>query len=120
MKSISDKLSNKVTFENKLLGKWETIIPLLKEKHVTNTTDITARAAEAYVGDLIGLFKNELHIPEEYIYPHIRVNGYNSGYDYDSNKLTFKLIDNEVLGSYLRLFKNSIKIENKERSQYGS
>lgn len=116
MRPISEKLSSKKAFENELLSKWEVVIPILKEKYVIATTDITARAAEAYIGDLIGLFKNEIHIPEEFIYPHIRINGYNSGYDYDSNKLTFNLLDNEVLGNYLRLFKNSIKAEHRERS----
>jgi hypothetical protein len=58
----------------------------------------------SHVDDMYGLFL-ELSVPEEYIYPHIRVNGYTSSYDYDGYKLRLDLLDLTELQMYHELFK---------------
>lgn len=92
-----------------IASKWNTIAPLLAIKHSTGTTEITPHLANMYRGDLYGLFKNELDMPEEYIYPHIRANGYDSSGSYDGKRLRFVLLEAATVGIYHNLFTKNKK-----------
>lgn len=91
--------------DEELVKMWNTIAPILSIKYVSGVKEITPQAANMYRYDLYGIFKNIIMVPEEYIYPHIRANGYDSSYNYDSKRLRFLLIDSNILSRYLALFK---------------
>lgn len=87
-----------------LCVKWQSIKPLLETKYVLNTFTITPVTAAKYRGDLLGLFRHEVGVDINYIYPHIIANGYDGPNCYDGEQLTFKLLDLAALSKYYRVF----------------
>lgn len=103
-------LSNEITASNlsaDLITKLNTVISTLRDKHVSKEITITPVIAEKYRFDMHGLFQNELSMIDEFIYPHIRVNGYNCSNSYDGELLKIKIIDEAILKHYLALLKKS-------------
>lgn len=74
------------------------LLPVLKTKKVSRSVD--AAKAYRYRGDLYGLLKKELNIPEEDITITIQLNGYVSSSDYDGLVTTLDVIPTEVLTLY--------------------
>lgn len=105
---MATNLSNEITISNmspELIAKINTVIPILLEKHVSKVVTITPVIAEKYRFDMHGLFQNEMAMYEEYIYPHIRVNGYESSNCYNGEILNIKIINETALKNYLTLLK---------------
>ena len=86
------------------MSRWDSIRDVLKYRYIVGQKDITPVQAEKYRGDIYGLFRNELNIVHEYVYPHMIVNGYLSPYDYGGEILTFDIIDIDALRTYYSLF----------------
>lgn len=102
--SLKDEIKIKIELTEDLINKWESSIPMILRTSQAGTRTISIQIANKYRFDLYGLFKNELQIPEEYIYPHIRANGYFSSNNYNGDKLTFILLKAEDLSKYLNRF----------------
>ena len=102
-KSVANDLSYSVT-DRTLIAKWNSLKDILLTKHIVNEITISPVAAEKYRFDLYGLIRAELGIKENQIYPHMIVNGYTSSYDYNGELLRFKIISNDVLVKYYRMF----------------
>lgn len=92
---------NPIDYE--LINNWNTVIEELKTSSIHETITINGVTAEKYRADMEGLFRN-LGIIEKFIYPHIRVNGYNSSREFLGEKLNIKLLDNQQLEYYYQLF----------------
>jgi len=101
--NLSIKNNPVQTIDKDLIINWNTIIVKLNNLHVSKTVTLQGTIAEKYRADMYGLFKY-LDIPDEFIYPHIRVNGYTSSRDYDSNKLEIKILDIPILNTYYEMF----------------
>ena len=104
MGNMSNLINTKYKCTAELVKNWNGIIDILKLKHINRTVEISPSIAEKYRFDLYGLFKKELAVPEEQIYPHIRINGYYSSDQYDGGKLKLHLLDSTVLYNYYKLF----------------
>lgn len=74
------------------------LLPVLESKKVNRTVD--GATAYIYRGDLYGLLKKELSIPEEDITLTIQLNGYNSSSEYDGLNTALQIIPTEVLTPY--------------------
>ena len=100
MENIKDliKLDHKLT--DRIITKWNTIIPVLVSNNVVNTINIDAYLQHKYKGDMAGLFM-ELEVPLEHIYPHIIANGYTCSDDYDGKSSKIVILDRKVLDKYL-------------------
>ncbi len=108
MANVSKLISTR-TVDSSLIEYWNNLIHDLLNNHVTNEVSISPVLAEKYKFDLDGLFANEFNIQEEYIYPIIRVNGYDSSNCYDGGKLKLLLLDTSVLTTYYRMYKRNKK-----------
>lgn len=104
MASIGDKISGTSYLTTDLVSKWNTIIKILSENHITKQIEVKPATVEKYKGDLWGLFKNEVGLQDEYIYPTIRINGYPSSSSYNGEKLRFDILDSNKLSMYYKLF----------------
>ena len=89
---------------HKVANGWCNVLPFLLQFNIVDTEEITTVDAEKYRFDMYGLFKHVLNIPDEYIYPHILANGYDSSYDYNGNQLRIKMLDLSALEQYYNLF----------------
>lgn len=91
-------------FDRDLCIKWQSIKELLEFKHIADTQTITPVQARMYRGDLIGLFRYVIQVPEVLIYPNIIANGYNGPNDYNGDQLTFKVLAEAPLMQYYAAF----------------
>lgn len=103
MKPLQDTILVTAVTTKTLIEKWNSIINTIADKHVLETIDITPVQAEVYRFDMEGLFR-ELNVPPEFIYPHIRANGYMCSTDYDGYKLKIDMLDVNVLKTYYDMF----------------
>ena len=103
-KNISNTIDTSDTMTEDLMIKWNNIIDILSSKHLEREVSIKPTIAAKYRFDMFGLFQNDLGIPPELIYPHIRVNGYNSSSCYDGYQINIKIIASDILMSYYKLF----------------
>jgi hypothetical protein len=101
--NISRRLASGYVMTSDLIGRWNTVLDTLSNKHIVEHRGISPAVAEKYKGDMYGMFR-ELGIPDSHIYPHIRVNGYLSSMDYYGEILVINILDNSVLEQYIRLF----------------
>lgn len=106
--SLYNKINTSSGLTKDLVNKWNSVIPILAAKYVQGIKEISPRTANVYRFDLYGLFLNVFLIPENYIYPHIRVNGYDSSNNYDGKKLRFIVLDPMRLSLYYNLFNKNI------------
>ena len=83
---------------------WDRVTELIKKKNINGVKSIVLSEAEKYKYDMDGLF-TYLGVPKEYLYIHIRVNGYISSRCYDSNQTVFDMIDLSKMNSYKKMFK---------------
>lgn len=104
--SIGKNINISTALTNKIVFKWDSVRSVLQEKYVITTKEVTPVQAEKYKNDLFGLLKNELSIPNEFLYPHMLVNGYDSPSAYGGEKLRFKILDPKQLKIYRMLFLN--------------
>ena len=102
---LGNTIDTSFTITEDLLTNWNNIIDILVEKHILRRINIDINIAHKYRGDLNGLFL-ELEVDKEYIYPHVRVNGYSDSSAYDGKQVSFALIDDKTLRKYYRAFKN--------------
>lgn len=90
MSYITAKL-NTIDQTKKIIQYWNNIIPMIK-----NDTDkilvheISKEQANSYKGDLMGILKNIIQVPDELIYPNILINGYKSSSEF--NGLTTRIL----------------------------
>ena len=92
-----------------LVMEWNRIKLMLMTKYIVTSKEATPVQAEKYKFDLYGLFRDILQIPEQYIYPHIICNGYDSSQCYTGDKLRFDILDNPTLMKYHRVFVRNIE-----------
>lgn len=104
MANISNNIKINKLSDIELINKWNLITDTLIKKHIVREIEISPVMADKYKFDLFGLFRNEINIPIEHIYPHIRVNGYDSSNCYDGGKLRLKIIDANIINNYYKLF----------------
>lgn len=100
---LTDLIKDNKVMDDELLNNWNSVIETLYTKHIIKTTKVEGNLGHKYRGDLYGLFQ-ELDLPAEYIYPHIRVNGYSNSSDYDGTQLSFSVIDDAALRNYYKMF----------------
>lgn len=86
-----------------LIINWNTVITKLSNLYIIKKVNIQGTIAEKYRSDMYGLFKY-LGVEDEFIYPHIRVNGFNSSREYNSSVLEIKMIDLSILNIYYEMF----------------
>ena len=101
---LINSLRSQYILHPELVTKWNSVIDTLRQYSVTKVKEISPVDSEKYKFDLWGLFKNEIGVDEKFIYPHIRVNGYDSSNQYEGKKLKFKLLDPSTLERYHKLF----------------
>ena len=107
MVSLYKKIDNNKHLSAEMIKNWENTIPhLAKPENIAGMREITPQMADMYKHDMFGLFLHGLLINEEYIYPHIRVNGYHSSHNYDSKRLRLLIIKPEVVAKYYNVFTN--------------
>lgn len=103
--NLADSINTSANVQDSyLIKKWNTIKPIMKSKYVVSINEISPVYAEKYKYDLYGLFQQYFSIPEQFIYPHIIANDYDSSSDYDGSKLRFRILDTKELGYYYKLF----------------
>lgn len=100
---LQDLIKDQKVIDDALLNNWNNVIDILFTKHIVKTTTVDGNLGYKYRGDLYGLFL-ELELPTEYIYPHMRVNGYNDSSDYDGTQIAFFVIDDAALRNYYKMF----------------
>lgn len=101
--NLSMKNNAVQTIDKDLITDWNSVIVKLRNLHVIKSVTIQGTIAEKYRSDMYGLFKY-LGIHDEFIYPHIRVNGYNSSREYTGSLLEIKIIDIPILNTYYEMF----------------
>ncbi len=101
--NISRKITSGYVQTSDAISYWESIIDVLKAKHITEVKEISPVLAEKYQFDMYGLFQ-ELGVPDSHIYPHIRVNDYASTNDYYGEKLRISMLDQYTLELYISRF----------------
>jgi len=104
--NISTMIPN-TAVDSELISKYNSIIQTLKNNHTATTLTVTPSIANMYIGDLYGLFKVILNVPLDSIYPNMVANGYKCSQDYNGDKVTFIILDNDVINDYVRLFKKT-------------
>jgi len=100
---LVDLIKDEKIIDDELLNNWNSVTETLYNKHIIKVTKVDGNLGHKYRGDLYGLFL-ELELPVEFIYPHIRVNGYTNSSDYDGTQLSFSVIDDAVLRNYYKMF----------------
>lgn len=105
MSKLHELIDTSSKLDVTMVNNWNTVIPILKTKYLSTVHEITPVQAEMYRNDLYGLFKHVIGVQDKFIYPHIRVNGYDTSWNYDSKKLNFALISGEALDKYYTRFK---------------
>lgn len=107
MTSLYKKINTSKHLSTEMIKNWETVIPhLAKPENLAGYREITVQMADMYKHDMFGLFVHGLLINEEYVYPHIRVNGYHSSHNYDSKRLRIIVIKPDVVARYYNVFMN--------------
>lgn len=102
--SIANSIGVSSYISKDLVYKWNSVKPNLIANHIVSQSTVSPVAAEKYKFDLYGLFKHEISLPDNQIYPHMIVNGYTSSWDYYGERLSFSIIDGDILNKYYRLF----------------
>jgi len=103
-RNLSNTIDLSDVMTETILIRWNNIIDALVSNHLEREVSIKPSIAAKYTFDMFGLFQNELGIPPELIYPHIRVNGYASSNDYEGVRTTIKLISSDIVLAYYKLF----------------
>lgn len=78
---------------------WETLVPILP-KYSLGEKEVSPNTADKYIYDFYGLLKH-LNTPDEYLYPHLRINGLDTSSDYDGKKTIILLLDTNALVSVI-------------------
>ena len=100
---LQDLIKQQQPIDDELLNNWNNVTDILYNKHITKTTTIDGNLGYKYRGDLYGLFL-ELELPTEFIYPHMKVNGYSDSSDYNGEQIAFFVLDVAVLRNYYKMF----------------
>lgn len=108
--ALYERMSTTPRLNYELVIEWNNVRDLLNRKYVDVITEITPVASEKYRFDLDGLFINELGIQRKFVYPHIIVNGYYSGNQYDGRELRFKILNTAFLTAYDKLIRSKKKV----------
>lgn len=102
--NLSNRINKDLVTTSSIIGSWNAVIASLEDS-VVNVVEIKPTIAEKYRFDMAGLFKEVFNMSENYIYPHIRINGYNSSDDYYGEKLNIIMLDYNKLDEYITQFK---------------
>lgn len=102
--NIADGIDVRNGISEEYINKWGTVIEDLKNNYITSEKTISNVEAEKYRCDMEGLLLM-LGVEREFIYPHIRINGYISSRDYKSDKTIIRFIDPQRLYIYKEMFK---------------
>ena len=107
MESIYRRINPNKHLTVEMIKNWETVIPYLSQpEYHAGVQEITVQMANMYRHDMHGLFLHGLLINEEYIYPHIRVNGYHSSHNYDAKLLRIIILKPDAVSRYYSVFTN--------------
>lgn len=101
--SVAELIDHNGDLSATLVHKWNSVIEELKTYDIVNTIDISGVIAEKYRYDMEGLLIY-LNVNRRYIYPTMRVNGFNSSREYDGSVLSIKILDNKTLFYYFEMF----------------
>lgn len=102
--SLYKTINTSDVLDKELIKKWNMVAPILGTKYISGVREITPHVANMYRHDLHGIFLTVLMIPEPFIYPHIRANGYDASHSYDSKRLRLLILDPSALANYYSLF----------------
>jgi len=80
--------------------KWLNIVDAIRDSGLYVITDVTVATADLYKGDMFGLFKY-LKIPEQFILPHILINGFKHSIEYTGKETKIMIIDTSILNRYM-------------------
>lgn len=80
--------------------KWLNIVDAIKGSGLYTTTEVPVSTADLYRGDMFGLFKY-LKIPEQFILPHILINGFKHSLEYTGKETKIVIIDTSILNRYI-------------------
>lgn len=108
--ALYERISKTPTLSKELVMEWNNAKDLLDRKYVDAITEISPVASEKYKFDLAGLFINELKVQKKFVYPHIIVNGFMSGDQYDGKELRFKMLNTAFLSAYDKLIRSKKKV----------
>ena len=100
-------ITGRSNMSEQLINKWNSIVPILKEKYVENEVEITGNVAYKYKHDFVGLLIS-LGVPLEFTYPHVVANGYASSIEYDGKLMKIKIINQNKLNLFLTQFLQDI------------
>jgi len=87
-----------------MINKWNSVYPILLEKHVERLYKIDPSVANKYIHDFEGLLLS-IGVTTDMVYPHIIVNGYASSREYNGSIKDIILINRSTIIKYIELFK---------------
>ena len=105
-KNLGDSI-RKTRLSKKIINDWNTVSQVLKYKYTNNIEELKPVYAEKYKFDLYGLLKDVFSIPDEYLYPHMIINGYDCPTDFTGEQLIFRKLDVDALAGYYNRFISS-------------
>lgn len=112
-------LKKPVNYNAKLIQGWNNARLLLNDPDNWTMKEISPVEAKKYNFDLYGIFSNVLGIPEEYIYPNLIINGYDSYNNYDTKRLRFRILNTSVLNLfYKHITRDSIEDTDEEEDEF--
>ena len=100
---LRDMIPTEQGLSDDMVKKWNSVLPVLLDKHVVNTITIEGNVGYKYKHDMEGLLLS-IDVPRELLYPHMAVNGVPSSSSYNGDAMSVKILDNSVLFNYLELF----------------
>ena len=103
-KNLQDNITTNIPIDRSIIHKWNTVIPMLMDSKFYIISTIDPVDANRYIFDFYGLL-TFLDIPQEYHYPHLRVNGYTDPTAYTGNDVNIKILDTGTLATFQQLFK---------------
>lgn len=80
--------------------KWLNIVDTIKNSGLYTTTEVSVATADLYRGDMFGLFRY-LKIPEQFILPHILINGFKHSLEYTGKETKIMIVDTSILNRYI-------------------
>ena len=89
---------------------WETIINKRDFNASYDTLTLEQGLSNTFVCNFYGLLSNEYNIPQAFLYPNLRLNGFNSSTEYDGRP-TIKIYDAVILDKYYDLYKIEEKVK---------
>ncbi|EPU3828895.1 hypothetical protein ACVWU4_000875 [Campylobacter coli] len=104
---LTSSLTESEYISKDIILKWNSIVPVIERTTTLKDVTIDIKDANLYTHNLEGLLRDKFNINKEFVYPTIRINGYDCSEQYDGRALSFKLIDPYTLEKYYRIIKRN-------------